>query len=165
MGLAVNGNVFTTAERFPITGNFSTYRHSFLQLRLRKGKNAVVIFAVSHHGVPRLDEMTITPATDSVPGPPSDLTATAGNGTVTLKWTASTSGHPSSYAIYRGTISDGEANTPVATVSGTTTTFTDTGLTGGTTYFYYVAAFNSVGPSPDSNEVTAIPAAAAQRAR
>jgi len=158
MGLAVNGKVIATAERFPMTGNFKTYRHSFLQVRLFKGKNAIVLFAVSHHGVPRLDVMTITPATASVPGAPTDLTATAGNGSVSLKWTASASGHPTSYAIYRGTLSGGEASTPVATVSGTTTTFTDTGLTSGTTYFYNVAAYNGVGPSPDSNEVSAKPA-------
>jgi hypothetical protein len=49
--------------------------------------------------------------------------------------------------------------TPVATTNGTTTTFTDTGLHDGTTYFYNVAANNSVGISPDSNEVTVTPAA------
>jgi fibronectin type 3 domain-containing protein len=42
-------------------------------------------------------------------------------------------------------------------VSGTTTTFTDTGLTNGKTYFYNVAASNSAGVSPDSNEVSVSP--------
>lgn len=158
MGLKVDGKVIATTERFPITGSFNTYRHSFLQVRLAKGRNVVVLFAVSQHGVPRLDEMTVTPAAASVPGAPGDLTATAGNGAVTLRWNASKSGHPTSYAIYRGTISAGEANTPVGTVSGTTTTFTDTGLANGRTYFYNVAARNGVGVSPDSNEVSVTPA-------
>lgn len=160
MGLEVDGRVITTAERFPITGNFSLYRHSFLQTRLHKGRNEIILFAVSHHGVPRLDEMRITPAAASVPSAPASLTATAGNATATLRWTASASGHPARYTIYRGTMSDGEASTPIGTVSGTTTTFTDTGLLNGTTYFFNVAASNRVGISPDSNEVSVTPASA-----
>ena len=159
MGLMVNGTVITTTERFPITGSFDVYQHSFLQVHLNAGVNSISMLAVSDHGVSRVDQMTITPATASVPSGPANLTVTPGNTTATLHWTASTSGSPTSYNIYRGTISDGEANTPIATVSGTTTTFTDTGLTNGKTYFYNVAASNSVGVSPDSNEVSVTPAA------
>ena len=159
MGLEVDGKVITTTERFPITGSFSVYQHSFLQVRLDKGRNEITMFAVSKHGVPRLDEMKVTPAAASVSGAPANLTATAGNATATLHWTASKSGHPTEYEIYRGTMSDGEANTPIGTVSGTTTTFTDTGLRNGTTYFYNVAAVNHVGISPDSNEVSVTPEA------
>lgn len=159
MGLKVNGTVITTTERFPITGSFDTYQHSFLQVHLNAGTNSVTMFAVSNHGVSRVDQLTVTPATASVPSGPTNLTVTPGNTSATLQWTASTSGSPTSYTIYRGTISDGEANTPIATVSGTTTTFTDTGLTNGKTYFYNVAANNAVGVSPDSNEVSVTPAA------
>ncbi|HEY6788444.1 MAG TPA: malectin domain-containing carbohydrate-binding protein, partial [Trebonia sp.] len=88
---------------------------------------------------------------------PTNLTVTPGAAGATLHWTASTSGSPTSYSIYRGTATDGEATTPVGTVSGTTTTFTDTGLTNGKTYFYNVAANNSTGVSPDSNEVSVSP--------
>jgi hypothetical protein len=59
--------------------------------------------------------------------------------------------------IYRGTTAGGESSTPVGTVRGTATTFTDTGLRNGTTYFYNVAASNRVGVSPDSNEVSVTP--------
>jgi predicted phage tail protein len=136
MGLKVDGTVITTTERFPITASFNTsYELSFA----------------------RLDFMRITPATASVPSAPANLTVTVGSATATLRWTASKGGHPISYKIYCGPISDGEANTPIATVSGTTTTFTDTGLQNGTTYFYYVAASNRVGISPDSNEVSVTP--------
>jgi Fibronectin type III domain len=157
MGLEVNGNVVTMTERFPITGSFDAYKHSFLQVHLRKGKNSIVMFAVSHHGVSRVDQMTITPAAASVPGAPANLRATGGNARATLRWTGSKSGHPTSYTIYRGTMSDGEVSTPIATVSGTTTTFADTGLRNGTRYFYIVAANNRVGISPDSNEVSVTP--------
>jgi len=154
MGLAVNGAVVTSTERFPITGSFDTYQHSFLQVHLNAGVNSVSMLAVSNHGVSRVDQLTVTPATASVPSGPTNLTVTAGHGTVTLHWTGSTSGGPTSYSVYRGTKSDGEAVTPAATVSGATTTFTDTGLTSGHTYFYNIAANNATGVSPDSNEVS-----------
>ena len=158
MGLAVNRTVITTTERFPRTGSFDVYQHSFLQVHLNAGTNTVSLLAVSDHGISRVDQLTVTPATASVPSGPTSLTATAGKGSVTLSWTGSSSGHPTTYDIYRGTSSDGEALTPIATVSGTTTTFTDTGLTSGKTYYYNIAAVNSVGISPDSNEISVIPA-------
>ena len=161
MGLEVNGSVITSTERFPITGNFETYQNSSLQVHLNAGVNSISMLAVSDHGVSRVDEMTVTPAAASVPSGPANLSVTPGSGSATLTWKASTSGSPTSYSIYRGTISDGEAVTPVGTVNGTTTTFTDTGLTNGKTYFYNIAANNSVGVSPDSNEVSVTPAAAA----
>jgi hypothetical protein len=133
MGLEVNGTVITTTERFPITGSFDVYQHSFLQAHLNAGKNSISMLAVSDHGVSRVDQLTVTPATASVPSGPTNLTATAGNGTVTLSWTGSSSGSPTSYSVYRGTKSDGEATTPIATTNGTTTTFTDTGLKNGMT--------------------------------
>jgi hypothetical protein len=156
MGLMVNGSVITATERFTVTGSFETYANSSLQVHLNAGKNSVSLLAVSDHGVSRVDELTVTPATASVPSGPGNLTATTGTGSVTLHWTAS-SGSPTSYSIYRGTKSDGEATTPVGTVSGTTTTFTNTGLTNDSTYFYMVVANNAVGNSPDSNEVMTTP--------
>jgi hypothetical protein len=156
MGLKVNGTVITTTERFPITGSFETYKDSTIQVHLNAGKNSIEMFAVDAHGVSRVDEMTITPATASVPSGPTNLTSTSGSGSVTLHWTAS-GGGPTSYSIYRGTKSDGEATTPVATVSGTTTTYTNTGLTNASSYYYVVAANNATGVSPDSNEILATP--------
>ena len=157
MRLVVNGTVITNTEQFPVTGNFEAYRHSALQVHLNAGKNSITLGATNGHGVSRADELTVTPATASSPGGPANLTATAGTGSVTLNWTAG-GGSPTSYGVYRGsTISDGEATTPVATVSGTSTTFTDTGVKNGTTYFYFVAASNATGISPDSNEVYTTP--------
>jgi hypothetical protein len=159
MGLVVNGTVITRTQSFPITGSFDTYWHSFLQVQLRAGVNSISQIAVSDHGLSRVDQMTVTPATASVPSGPANLRATPGNTTVTLSWTASTSGSPAQYRVYRGTKSDGEVNTPVGTTNGTTTTFTDTGLRNGTRYFYFVQALNGVGGSPNSNEVSTTPAA------
>ena len=157
MGLMVNGRVITSTERFPITGSFDVYQHSSLQVQLNAGVNSISLLAVSDHGVSRVDQMTVTPATASVPSGPTTLVARASSTTVTLSWSGSSTGNPTSYTIYRGTASDGEATTPIGTTNGTTFTFTDTGLHNGTTYYYNVAANNSVGVSPDSNEVSVTP--------
>jgi len=88
------------------------------------------------------------------PAIPTGLTATAGTGSVTLNWTASAGA--TSYNVYRGTVSGGESATPIAMgVAGTT--YTDTGLTHGTTYYYRVAAFNAGGNSAEGNQASATP--------
>jgi hypothetical protein len=156
MGLRVNGQLITTTQRFIITGSFDVYQHSFLQVSLNAGVNSITLLAVSHHGVARIDQMTITPAIASVPSGPTNLTATAPEcaSGVTLSWTPGVSGNQTSYSVYRGTISDGEDVAPIGTTTGSTTSFTDSNVQFGTTYFYAVAAINSVGISPGSNEVS-----------
>jgi hypothetical protein len=90
----------------------------------------------------------------SAPGAPTNLTATAGNQQASLSWTASSGA--ASYAVKRGTASGG----PYATVgSPAGTTYVDTSLTNGTTYYYVVTAVNTIGASGNSNQATATPAA------
>src|SRR5215475_7524390 len=156
MGLQVNGTVVSSHLRFPITGSFATYQHAFTQAHLNAGQNTIMLFAVTNHGISRVDEMTVTAATGALPSDPKNLTGVAGSGQVALSWTASTGA--TSYNVYRGTVFDGEATTPIATV--TSPSFTDTTVTNGTLYFYEVAATNSVGISGDTNQITMTPMAA-----
>ena len=155
MGLSVNGTVITSHMRFPITGSFSTYQHAVIQAQLLAGQNSIEQFAITAHGISRVDELTVTTASGSSPADPTNLTGVAGNGQVALSWTAGSGA--AAYNVYRGTVYDGEATTPIATVTGTS--YTDTGATNGTLYFYEVAATNSTGISPDSNQITMTPMA------
>jgi hypothetical protein len=95
--------------------------------------------------------VTTPPTAASVPG---GLTATGAVNEVSLSWTASTGTAPITYSVFRATSAGGEGTTPIA--SGlTSTTFTDSGLPTGSTYFYQVAASNGAGSSAHSLEITA----------
>jgi fibronectin type 3 domain-containing protein len=85
---------------------------------------------------------------------PTGLTATAGNGQVGLAWTASSGA--ASYNVYRGTSAGGESGTAIAT-GVTSTSYTDSTVVNGTTYYYKVAAVNTGGTSGMSNEASAQP--------
>ena len=72
---------------------------------------------------------------------------------MTLNWNASSGA--SSYNVKRSTISGGPYTTIATGV--TSTSYTNTGLANGTTYFYVVSAVNAVGESGNSNQVSATP--------
>src|SRR5206468_4226907 len=89
------------------------------------------------------------------PSAPQNLQANAGNAQVTLSWSTPASNGGSAitgYKIYRSTSSGTETG---YVGLGNVTSYTNTGLTGGTTYFYKVRAVNSVGLSPLSSEASA----------
>lgn len=98
--------------------------------------------------------ITPTPPPTTTPGAPTELTATAGNTQVNLAWKAVTGA--TSYNVYRGAATNAQASTPIAT-NITGLTFSNTGLTNGTAYFYKVRAVNSIGTGNPSNEATATP--------
>ena len=104
---------------------------------------------------PASNEVPATPQT--VPGAPAGLTATPGNSKVTLAWAAPASGGAPirGYIIYKGTSPGGETGTPVNGSLVTATSYTVTGLTNGTTYYFEVAAANAAGLSPLSGEASA----------
>ena len=90
-----------------------------------------------------------------LPPAPASLSATAvSNSEIDLSWTAPT-GAVSGFNLYRGTASGSESATPIAPAV-TQTTYADESLTPGQTYFYKVAALNSSGEGPASNEAGAI---------
>ena len=79
---------------------------------------------------------------------PTSLAGVAGANKATLTWTASTGA--TSYNVYRSLVTSGPYT---AIASGiTAATYTNTGLTTGTTYFYVVTGIGAGGESGNSNQ-------------
>jgi hypothetical protein len=93
----------------------------------------------------------------SAPTAPSALNATAiSSSQINLSWAASTSTCPVTYKVFRSTTSGFTPSASNQVASGiATTSFSDTGLTASTAYFYLVEAVNSGGTSAPSNQATA----------
>ena len=85
------------------------------------------------------------------PSAPTILTAVPGSNSVSLTWTAPSGA--TGYNLLRGTTS-GVYDTITKTAS---TSYTDTTVIGGTTYYYVVQATNVGGASPNSIETNATP--------
>jgi hypothetical protein len=90
------------------------------------------------------------------PQAPSNLAAiAASSSSINLTWTASPTAGVT-YNIFRSTTSGFAPSSSNQIASGVTaTSFTDTGLTPATTYFYLVEASNAGGVSPASNQASA----------
>jgi predicted phage tail protein len=104
------------------------------------------------------NEASATPtAAPTAPSAPQNLVAVAGNGSVALSWSAPASNGGaavSSYNLLRST-SAGTESLLSGGVLGTS--YTDSGVSNGSTYYYKVVAVNSVGPGVASNEASATP--------
>ena len=90
----------------------------------------------------------------TAPAAPTGLLATAGNAEVSLTWSASSGA--TGYYVQRATVSGGPF-TQIAVPSANS--YTNSGLTNGTTYYYVVSAFNSSGQSANSSQASATPSA------
>ncbi len=101
--------------------------------------------------------LAVVAACGGEPDTPKNLVAVAGTSSVGLSWEAVDSDTETmKYNVYRGTTSSSYlgGKTKIAS-SLTDTTYTDTGVSDTTTYYYQVTAENSKGESGGSNEAKA----------
>jgi uncharacterized repeat protein (TIGR03806 family) len=97
---------------------------------------------------------SLPPSSATVPVQPSGLVATVVSDTeIDLAWTNNANNQTG--FVIQAMVGSGGTFTQIAGVPGSTFTFNDTGLSGGTQYSFQVAASNGAGPSTYSNIATA----------
>ncbi|MDX2247318.1 MAG: endonuclease [Bacteroidia bacterium] len=91
--------------------------------------------------------------TSSAPSAPTNLAVSAGATSLTLSWTDAAG--ETGYEVYNST--DNVNFSLLTTLSSNAVSYTHTGLSVGTTYYYYLVAFNGTGSSPNSVTVSGTP--------
>jgi fibronectin type 3 domain-containing protein len=147
-GYVVSRSTTNDANYTAITGNLTT--SSFTDTSATNGVTYYyVVTATNGEDVsPNSTQASATPL-----AAPTGLTATPGNGNVTLNWTASTGA--SGYTVERST-TNGIGYTAIAT-NVSATSYKDTTATNGTTYYYIVVATNASGTSGTSAQASGTP--------
>ncbi|MDP9185696.1 MAG: metallophosphoesterase, partial [Actinomycetota bacterium] len=127
--------------------------HVFHYLKVDVNGTQVTVTPVNALGQ-SFDAQTYNFAPDTTkPTAPSNLQASAPTGTrVDLTWGASSDDNGiQAYDIYRGA-----GTTPIGTVNGTTTSYSDTTVSENTPYSYYVTARDPVGNTSDPSNVALV---------
>lgn len=126
----------------------------YIDKNLTNGKSIYyMVIAVNSVGSTNATaEVQVTPM--GLPGSFSSLTASPGDGTVTLSWASAE--NATKYIVKRSTVTGSESKVVIA--DNVSSPYTDTGLTNGTTYYYIVVAANDNGES-NSSETSSTPMA------
>ena len=136
-GATVTTSTSTTSTSFGGLANGTTYTFT---VRATNGLG---------HGAPSVASNAVTPAT--VPGAPTAVGATSGNGSATVSWTPPASNGGSAVTGYTVTASPGGAT---AISAGTSAVVS--GLSNGTSYTFTVTATNTAGTGPASSASNAV---------
>lgn len=122
------------------------------ELALKKHTCKVYINSI---GSLRLDAIDIDDTGYLIIPDPSNLSAIAGNSQVSLSWDAVSGA--TGYNVKRSTTAGGPYTAIATGITGTS--YVDTEVTNGTTYYYVVTAVDTEGESDNSNEASATPGA------
>ena len=144
----------TTNGTFGTTPIATVTTTTYLNTGLTNGTTYSYRVAAHNAGGDGPFSAVVSTAPGAAPGVPTNVSASAGNAMVTLSWTAVATA--TSYNVYRGTTTNGQAAPPLATGL-TAPAFVDSPVTNGVTYFYKVTAVNAFGESTRSTEASASP--------
>jgi len=149
-----NGNSNITISNVTTTGaGFSASGISNGTV-LTPGQSATLTVTFAPTTAGAVSGASVTIASNATSSPTTISLSGTGTHTVLLQWTASsTSGV--TYNVFRGTSKGGEGASPINPTAISGTTYTDTNVTSGQSYFYTVEAVNSGGSSTASNEAQA----------
>jgi hypothetical protein len=178
--IELGGNVATTVTAHAFTGNGTALAHCVIDstnatlgsnLTYRGGVIVIpqqplqvgvaYVVALTVNGVPYTWHFNVSSSNAMVPGPPTNVTATAGDTTATVTWTAPVDTGGTAITSYVVTPYIGSTAQTPQTITAPTTTSAFTGLTDGTTYWFTVAAVNSIGAGPTASSYSVTPTSTA----
>ncbi|MFF2299249.1 fibronectin type III domain-containing protein, partial [Arthrobacter sp. NPDC058127] len=156
----------TLASLFKLSSNSGTWTQLSANLSAYNGQTIVLWFNVHLDGANPADDtwmylddvtLTNTQTTPTAPAAPTGVTATAGNASAVVSWTAPANGG-SGITSYAVTPHAGTTTLAPVTVTGNppATSTNVTGLANGTAYTFTVTATNAVGTSPASAASAAV---------
>src|SRR5215468_311026 len=151
----------TLASVFKSNSNSQQWTQVTFDMTPYAGQNVVLWFNVHQDGGGDptwmyLDDVSLFQP--SAPSAPTGVTATAGNGSATVSWTAPSNNGGSTITSYTVTPFIGSTAQTPKTVTGSppATSTTVSGLTNGTSYTFTVTATNATGTSPASSPSNAV---------
>jgi len=149
------GTNLTGSVNIPVTGGWQTWTNVTANVTLPAGQQ-VLTWNQDNAGY-NLYSAAFASTGCTAPSAPSGLTATAASSSqINLSWTASSSTCGVTYNVFRSTTSGFTPLSSNQITSGVTaTTYSNTGLTASTTYYYLVEGTNSSGTSAASNQADA----------
>jgi centrosomal CEP192-like protein len=154
--LSNSGKVTLSISAISISGNFSQSNNCGSSLASGSSCSIVVLFDALTAGT---NNGTLTINDNATSG--AQTVALTGTGisathSVTVGWTPSSSSGVTGYNVYRSTTS-GSGYSMLNTAPITSTSFTDTTVGSGHTYYYVATAMDTTGmQSSDSNQVSAV---------
>ncbi len=172
----VGGNVTTSVTAHAFIGNGTALPHCVIDgnnptlgsdLHARGG--VIVIprsplqvgvtytVALTVNGLPYTWSFNVSSGSAMVPGVPTNVGAIAGDTTATVTWSAPSYTGGTAIASYTVTPHVGSTAGTPQVVTAPTTTALFTGLTNGTTYWFTVAATNTVGTGPTAMSYSVTP--------
>ncbi len=106
-------------------------------------------------------QVSAVPVDNVAPAAPTAVSAvdtpSDAGGSITLNWTVSTATDVTQQRVYRGTVTGGPYTLVTTLTGNTATSYADTGLTNGTTYYYVLRAYDGTQESANSSQASAAP--------
>ena len=150
-----NGGTSWSNREANTNNTTTTYAHTGLSAGTTRHYRVSAINSVGTGAASSTANATTDDAAPTEPGAPTGLTATAsGTSTINLDWTEPADDGGASITGYKIEVSPNGSSsswTDLVANTGTTTTYSHTGLSAGTTRHYRVSAINSAGTGAASN--------------